>query len=345
MLRRLKHACWLGPWLLFLAAFGWARWLHTGAGFQLWLGLNIWGALTFLYGWLAYQAIRKYATDAGLTGYALCLGLLGGGLLYAVARYWLQESTYYQPDAPALLPFLFLFTCWSALMCAYNRSNIFLRESLEQQQSAASLHREAALFKLRQQLQPHFLYNSLNSINALIAISPTEAQRMVVKLSDFLRSAVRQEHTDRVPWPEEQAYLQQYLDIELIRFGHRLRIDWQVSVPEAATLPPLLLQPLLENAIKYGLYGVSDAVTIAIHVSQEEGLLVCRITNPLPQDAPLAQGGTGFGLHGLQQRLQLLFARADLLTITREDHYFTATLRIPQQIQDRQLPSNNFPNA
>lgn len=330
MMQRLKQYYWLGPWLLFVAAFTTARWLQASSGPQLWWSINLWAALSFLVAWLSFQAIRMYPTEAGLFAYALFIGIAAGVMLCAVTYLWPQQPTLRSNDY-TWQALLLLYTCWTSLHSALVRKNKRLAAALQQQQSAASLHREAALYKLRQQLQPHFLYNSLNSINALIALSPAEAQKMVVKLSDFLRSAVKQEGAERIPLAEELAYIQNYLDIELIRFGHRLQVQIEDrTAPEAAlSLPPFLLQPLLENAIKYGLYGVTEAVTIRVAIFEEDSLLVCQISNPYSKEQnPVS--GTGFGLYGLQQRLQLLFARADLLQLTRTDRYFTATLKIPQ---------------
>lgn len=329
MILRLKQYYYLGPWLLFVLAYTFFRWLETGTGGQMWLAVNLWGILSFIIAWLTYHAIRIYPLEAGLMGYTLFIGLAGGALLCLTHYYWLQQSDFYAGDRHELIALLLVFSCWSAFHCAYVRRNRILSEDLRQQQSAASLHREAALYNLRQQLQPHFLYNSLNSINALIALSPKEAQKMVVRLSDFLRSSVGQDGVERIELSAELSYLQNYLDIELIRFGHRLQIEWKVTAPENATLPPLLLQPLLENAIKYGLYGMEGEVIISLSIALEDTMLLCRITNPFNPEQQAGQG-TGFGLQGLQQRLQLLFARADLLHISRTDKEFTATLKIPQ---------------
>src|SRR5690606_37486407 len=144
---------------------------------------------------------------------------------------------------------------------------------LEQQDEAQKrealmneLSREAELTQLRQQLQPHFLFNSLNSISALTVSQPKKARDMVLQLSDFLRGTIRKDHQQWVSLEEELSYLKMYLDIERVRFGHRLEIEFHVT--EEVTqmrLPQLLIQPLLENAIKHGLYGITEDVKIALH--------------------------------------------------------------------------------
>lgn len=328
-MQRLQQTCWLGPWLLLVTTLWLVQWWQPVAGSFFWQDLLLLSGLSLVLAWLSAHAIRIYPTEAGLMGYAWLVGILGGLLLLAAAYFRTQGHAFYPAILFFQIPAFLLYTCWTALHCALTRKNKKISADLQQQQSAASLHREAALFKLRQQLQPHFLYNSLNSINALIALSPKEAQQMVVKLSDFLRSAVKQDGAERIPLAEELAYIQNYLDIELIRLGHRLRVAINNEAAPACTLPPLLLQPLLENAIKYGLYGVTEQVTIHLELFEEEDMLVCRISNPFSREQSPG-GGTGFGLRGLQQRLQLLFARADLLHLSRTENQFTATLKIPQ---------------
>src|SRR5690606_14447843 len=121
--------------------------------------------------------------------------------------------------------------------------------------TAQELAREAELSKLRQQLQPHFLFNSLNSISALAGTRPEEARKMIHQLSDFFRSTLKKESQKLIPFSEELEHLTLYLEIEKVRFGHRLRTDVTCS-NEALMyrIPPLLLQPIVENAIKFGLY-------------------------------------------------------------------------------------------
>jgi two-component system, LytTR family, sensor kinase len=195
---------------------------------------------------------------------------------------------------------------------------------------ADQLSKAAELFKLRQQLQPHFLFNSLNSINALIGAQPALARTMVLQLSDFLRGTLKKEEQQLVSLQEELDYLQLYLDIEKVRFGHRLSTALNTT-PEACALqlPALLLQPVVENAIKFGLYDTLDNITIGINAAAKEGILTVWVQNPFdPQTSQLA--GTGFGLSSIRRRLYLLYGRNDLLTTTADDHLFTTTLLIPQ---------------
>ena len=204
-------------------------------------------------------------------------------------------------------------------------------EQEERKQDAEKLSKEAELFKLRQQLQPHFLFNSLNSINALIGSRPEEARKMVQQLSDFLRGTIKKEEHQWVTLKEELQYLQLYLDIEKVRFGHRLStvIEADEALDELK-LPALLLQPIMENAIKFGLYDTIDEITISLKASKEENNLVITVTNPFDPETSTPKQGTGFGLQSVQRRLYLLFARTDLVNTEAKENIFTTTIKIPQ---------------
>ncbi len=198
---------------------------------------------------------------------------------------------------------------------------------------AEKLAKEAELFKLRQQLQPHFLFNSLNSINALIGSHPTEARKMVQQLSDFLRGTLKKEEDQWVSLEEEMQYLQLYLDIEKLRFGNRLITDIRSEeMTGNLQLPALLLQPIVENAIKFGLYDTIGETVIRINTSREGNDLVVEVSNPFDPHTSSAQHGTGFGLSSVQRRLYLLFARNDLLKTGAEENIFTTRLKIPQLV-------------
>lgn len=203
-------------------------------------------------------------------------------------------------------------------------------EQESRKQDAEKLSKEAELFKLRQQLQPHFLFNSLNSINALIGARPQEARKMVQQLSDFLRGTIRKEEHQWVTLKEELQYLELYLDIEKVRFGHRLstKIECDASLDELK-LPALLLQPIMENAIKFGLYDTVDEIEISLNAAKEENNLVITVTNPFDPETS-APKGTGFGLQSVHRRLYLLFARNDLVSTEAKENIFTTTIKIPQ---------------
>ncbi|MBO9200414.1 MULTISPECIES: sensor histidine kinase [Niastella] len=204
------------------------------------------------------------------------------------------------------------------------------KDSEHRKTDAEKLAREAELYKLRQQLQPHFLFNSLNSISALITIQPAQARKMIQQLSDFLRGTLKKEDNQWISLEDELQHLQLYLDIEKVRFGHRLNTTVHSETCDKLQLPSMVLQPLVENAIKFGLYDTTETVTISIAATQENNYLVVTIDNPFDPETSSPKQGTGFGLSSVQRRLYLLFARNDLLSTRHKNNQFTTVIKIPQ---------------
>ncbi|TZF82318.1 sensor histidine kinase [Pedobacter sp. BS3] len=261
-------------------------------------------------------------------------------LIWILASQWIIKSTFtVTPDYPSLfyksLPVRFsvgfLIIGWVALLSIIWYTRQDQQEAERRKNDAERLSREAELYKLRQQLQPHFLFNSLNSISALVGRKPDEARKMVHQLSDFLRGTLKKEENEWVSLAEELQHLQLYLDIEKVRFGHRLttEIEQDDNCPDMK-LPSMLLQPLVENAIKFGLYDTTGQVNITIKAICEDGYLVIRIQNPYDPDTSQPRRGTGFGLAGVKRRLYLLFARHDLVQTSGEKNIFTTLVKIPQ---------------
>lgn len=205
------------------------------------------------------------------------------------------------------------------------------KEAEQRKADAERLARDAELYNLRQQLQPHFLFNSLNSITALIGNRPEEARKMIHQLSDFLRGTLKKEDQRPVSLSEELEHLALYLDIEKVRFGHRLTTEIIThNSCEELLLPPMLLQPIVENAIKFGLYDTVGNVTIRILADCVNNNLSVTIENPYDPNTSRPKHGTGFGLSGVKRRLDLLFGRNDLLQTSAGKHIFTTTVTIPQ---------------
>ncbi|KIO75527.1 histidine kinase [Pedobacter lusitanus] len=228
---------------------------------------------------------------------------------------------------------IFVFLAWCAFV---NVLWYRLEEQSEMQErlhTAQNLAKEAELNKLRHQLQPHFLFNSLNSVYALTIVNPKEAGTMITKLASFLRGTLKRDDEVWVSVAEEMEYIQLYLDIEKVRFSHRLNLD--ISIEEdtlSLTLPGTLLQPIVENAIKFGLYNTSAAIMIAVSVKVENEVLTISVCNPYDPDMKATEG-TGFGLSAIRRRLYLLFADNTLLqTASTADNLYITTLKIPQKL-------------
>lgn len=206
------------------------------------------------------------------------------------------------------------------------------KEAIEQQareSDLAAIAKDAELQKLQLQLQPHFLFNSLNSINALILVNPDEARKMIQELSDFLRLTIKRADEPWISLSQELEYLKTYLAIEKVRFGHRLDVILTIEEPGYNwNIPTLVLQPLVENAIKFGLYGTTGKISIELRAIVQEAQLNVEITNPFDSDMQ-PSSGSGFGLAGLQRRLYLLYARNDLVKTHVMENTFKVNLTIP----------------
>jgi sensor histidine kinase YesM len=199
---------------------------------------------------------------------------------------------------------------------------------LEQERALA----RAELVNINNQLQPHFLFNSLNSISALSMIDPKEANRMIHLLSDFLRGTLRKDFEKLVSFKDELNQANLYLEIEKIRFGNRLSV--QTAIDDTAinaNLPALIIQPLVENALKHGLNNSDDQVNIEITAKSDNKQLTITIINPYESEHISQFKGTGYGIQSVQKRLQLFFGRNDCLSIERENNEFKVILRIPQK--------------
>jgi len=204
----------------------------------------------------------------------------------------------------------------------------------EHTEEAKQMAKDAELYKLRQQLQPHFLFNSLNSISALTGTQPEKARHMIFQLSEFLRGTLKKDEKQWNTLEEEMQYLELYLEIEKVRFGHRLQTN--IFCDDDALqlqLPSMLLQPVVENAIKFGLYDTTGEVLIKVEAKKTDDSLKVVVENPFDPETAQPLKGTGFGLASIQRRLFLLFARQDLLKTEKEDSRFITTILIPQKTQ------------
>jgi two-component system LytT family sensor kinase len=236
-------------------------------------------------------------------------------------------------DFSILLRFLAasLLIGWMALMNVLWNIQQNNNESEKRKMDAEKIAREAELYNLRQQLQPHFLFNSLNSVIALISTKPEQARTMVFQLSDFLRGTLHKDDQKLLALNEELEHLQLYLDIEKVRFGHRLNVGIHIDeASKESQLPAMIVQPLLENAIKYGLYDTIAEVNIEINVHRKDNMLQIKIKNPFDPENINIQKSSGFGLRSIERRLFLIYGRTDLLQTHAEKDTFTATISIPQ---------------
>lgn len=201
----------------------------------------------------------------------------------------------------------FLYFCSAVIVYAYDyfkkQKDFQVRESKLKAQLL-----DSKVKSLQMQLQPHFLFNTLNDIASLIVHDPEKAQNSIVDLSEMLRQTLLLRDTRFIAFKEEIQLLQRYLDIEKIRYDNKLDIQWNLADETLhVQVPPLLLQPILENSLKHGFSMTHDRLEIGVTSRIEKGFLVCTIQNngkPLPLDEqPL-----GIGLANIISRLETLYA-------------------------------------
>ncbi len=198
------------------------------------------------------------------------------------------------------------------------------RERYEYQQALAASELQA----LKMQLHPHFLFNTLHGIATLVDSDATTAKAMIIKLSSLLRTALDRDSSDLIPLQDELKLVREYLDLEKMRFESRLRVAWLVA-PETCRLlvPQMILQPLVENAIRHGIAPSREGGWIEISASTSDGNLNIRVRNNVGGKTPV---GTGVGLSNAEARLKYLYSGdANLHLTLGEDRTATVSLTVP----------------
>jgi LytS/YehU family sensor histidine kinase len=195
------------------------------------------------------------------------------------------------------------------------------------------LAREAELRALRAQIDPHFLFNSLNSISALTAIDPAASRTMCQLLADFLRKSLDLGIRDCIPLDEEFALASSYLTIEQVRLGSRLKVSKEIDEASRSCLvPPLLLQPLMENAIHHGIAHLIDGGEIRIAAARPGERLSIVVENPCDPDRPRGNGG-GIGLANVRGRLDTIYGSDAWLEVESGQDRFRVLVSLPAREQ------------
>lgn len=225
--------------------------------------------------------------QAGVVGAALAVC---AALLYAVRGLGLSE------DGPP----------WRALLLTGAASGLLLAYFAWRARAFSPALAEARLAALNARIRPHFLFNSLNAVLSLIRARPEAAETALEGLSDLFRAALR-DPGEQVALSDEIALARQYLELERLRLGERLAVDWQIeAIPEDLRIPPLLLQPLLENAVYHGIEPRSGGGTITIGVARQGDLLILRVANPNDGTGAHARGNH-MALANIRERLALYY--------------------------------------
>jgi two-component system LytT family sensor kinase len=205
-----------------------------------------------------------------------------------------------------------------------------LQERTRQEERLKNLVREAELSMLKSQINPHFLFNSLNSISSLTMSSPDEARDMIIRLSDFLRYSLKHRENEFVSMKEEIGRMKDYLAIEKIRFGEKLSYEFNIAGScEDFPVPTMIFQPLFENAIRHSVYESTEPVSIRFSCQPEAEVMKVVVENDFDPDMP-SRKGTGVGLQNVKQRIDLAYEGKGLVRWTGENGIFTVTMLFPR---------------
>ncbi|MBI4914195.1 MAG: histidine kinase [Acidobacteria bacterium] len=298
------------------------------------------GAMLFLTSWYLCVALPISTFKVRNHGVAWTLSALLMGNIWWLMAWGLAEvlgRTPFFPDVVARtrVAWVFFFAMGVLLYLATLALHYLLqalareREAERRAGDLQVLAREAELKALRAQLNPHFLFNSLNSISALTSVDPGRAREMCVLLSDFLRKSLKLGERPSVTLAEELDILEAYLAIERIRFGARLGVERELD-PAAAEvgIPPLLLQPLVENAIKHGIAALPEGGQLRIATRLQGAEVEIRLENPLDPDSPRPKG-LGMGLRQVRERLLKHFGGRARLEAEASEGRFKVRAMLP----------------
>jgi len=279
---------------------------------------------------LSRPFLKRFSNrEAGLISYSLILLLLA--LLSEVA-YWLV----YHPTSFSGLNSHWLFLLRNMLIGAII-AGLVLRYFYVQQQWRARVKTESQsrLQALQSRIRPHFLFNSMNTIASLTRSDPQQAEVAVENLAELFRISLGDARSS-YQLQDEIALCQSYLEIEALRLGDRLKVDWQLqSLPMDARVPPLLIQPLLENAVYHGIEGISGGGTIAIHGQRNGRHLLITIQNPMPPPSGQShQRGNRLAMDNIRERLSAVYDRHGKLKCEQIDNHYVVSLHFPYRRHD-----------
>jgi hypothetical protein len=204
-----------------------------------------------------------------------------------------------------------------------------MQDRAEHEVALSTMLRDAELNMLRSQIRPHFLFNSLNSVSSLTLSNPQAAQDMIIKLSEFMRHSLTLGAETMNSLNDELYHAGLYLDIERVRFSDRMKIEKTIN-PECGEMmvPAMILQPLLENAVKHGVNTMLSTCIITLKAECNESSLGISISNTFDPDA-VPRKGTGTGLSNVKKRMAAIYGRSDLLSSKTTDQTFEVKLIIP----------------
>jgi two-component system, LytTR family, sensor kinase len=270
------------------------------------------------------------------TSEAIIISVIWVLLCYFILTTVFSANEHNVNKSSGYLPFTFLggivyyilITLFYYLVISYNN----LQEKIRNESNLHTLIKEAELSLLKSQINPHFLFNSLNSISSLTVTNPLKAREMIIKLSEFLRHSIGHKEQQMTTLNEEMGHLMLYLEIEKVRFGDRLHYEFDISDScRNFPIPVMLFQPLLENAIKHGVYESTEPITIKFSCNAEQNGITAVLTNNFDPEAPPRKGNK-LGLKNVENRLKLIYQSDSLMKVTKQNNIFKVEIHIPERI-------------
>lgn len=295
----------------FLAASAFAQWLALASALLLCKAGPVLSC---------FSSPLSYALAATLSG---MLSALAAWLVYVLDREFQYRALQHLHPAQFCLGTALMMALLSAVMLRY----FYVRDQWRDQVRANA---KASLQALQARINPHFLFNSMNTIAALVRRDPQTAEAAIEDLSDLFRAALGDENAEAT-LAEELQIARQYLAIEQLRLGARLRMDWRLAadLPMQIRMPRLTLQPLFENAVIHGIAGLPEGGEIEVVAKATDGCVQLTISNPLPPGNPTV--GHGHALDSIRRRLALYYGAPASLTETTDNGRFSIQLEIPNE--------------
>ncbi len=250
----------------------------------------------------------------------------------------LSELAYYVIRDPGLPTFgpqhmTFLLSNFSigAIISALVLRYLFLRYQWKQRIRTEA---EARLQALQARIRPHFLFNSINTVTSLIHDKPDMAEEALLDLADLFRASMQDEKS-HIPFSDELNLTRRYLHVESLRLGKRLKVEIDVdAVPDEALLPPLVLQPLVENAIYHGIEPLGDGGTLHLEGRSNNDILKLQVSNPLPDDDSSHREGNRLAMNNIRERLEAHYGQRASLEAEKKNGHYLATLTLPLEFDE-----------
>jgi len=306
-------------------AFDWLT-LGQNSILLLWIILTSAAALCPLRPWFAKQS----SLLAGTASYALVVSI--ACVFIVVGQYMVQSHLLF--DVYAILDHTLIAAILAGVILRY----FYIQQQLRNQQQAQLVSNFQAL---QARIRPHFLFNSMNTIASLIPIDPVTAEKMIVVLSQLLRSSLNDKNL--VKLNDEMALCKGYIDMEQLRLGDRLHVNWQLdNIPDHQLAPSLLLQPILENAIYHGIQPRIEGGIITVGLMQSKKRIAIKIQNPVNPHAK-KQPGNGLALDNIRHRLDALYGSEAKMRVTASATHYSVELFIPANQPEQPKPDELNP--